>query len=48
MTLQEFAKRFCVSHVAVIKWERANRVATAMNWTTEKDIRLFILCKLGA
>ncbi len=42
-TLQQFAKLFCVSHVAVLKWEKAGRRATAMHWSTEKDIRLFIL-----
>lgn len=46
MTLQEFAKRFCVTHVAVMKWERSKNHATVMNWTTEKDIRLFVLTRL--
>src|SRR5262245_25565575 len=46
MTLQAFAKRFCVTHVAVMKWERAKAKSTVMSWTTEKDIRLFILSKL--
>ena len=46
MTLQKFAKRFCVTHVAVLKWEKSKQEATAMTWTTEKDIRLFILSKL--
>lgn len=48
MTLQEFAKRFCVTHVAVLKWERIKNASTTMNWTTEKDIRLFILSQLGS
>ena len=47
MTLQSFAKRFCVSHVAVLKWEKTKDLATAMNWMTEKDIRLFIQSKLS-
>lgn len=47
MTLQEFAKRFSVSHVAVIKWEWMNNLATAMNWSTEKDIRLYLLSKIS-
>jgi hypothetical protein len=47
MTLQEFAKRFCVTHVAVMKWERTKASPTVMNWTTEKDIRLFVLSKLS-
>jgi len=48
MTLQAFAERFCVSHPAVLKWEKAGTKPTAMNWATEKDIRLSILARLGA
>ncbi len=47
LTLQQFAKRFNVSHVAVMKWEKTESAATVMNWATEKDIRLFILSKLA-
>ena len=47
LTLQEFATRFCVTHVAVLKWEKFKDHSTVMNWSTEKDIRLFILSKLG-
>jgi DNA-binding XRE family transcriptional regulator len=47
MTLQEFAKRFGVSHVAVLKWEKTKNHPTAMSWM-EKDLRLFVLHKLGA
>ena len=43
MTLQAFADRFCVTHVAVIKWQRAKNKPTSMAWTTEKDLRLFVL-----
>jgi len=46
LTLQQFGKRLGVSHVAVMKWEKSSRQVTAMNWATEKDIRLFILLKL--
>jgi hypothetical protein len=46
MTLQLFADRFCVTHVAVLKWEKLKDAPTVMTWTTEKDIRLFVLCKL--
>ena len=46
MTLQAFASRFCVTHVAVIKWERAKNKPTVMAWTTEKDLRLFTLSRL--
>lgn len=48
MTLQHFARRFCVSHVAVLKWERAENRPVATHWTTEKDIRLFVLTQLKA
>ncbi len=48
MTLQEFAKRFCVTHVGVMKWEKTKNQPNVMNWTTEKDIRLFELTRLAA
>jgi len=47
MTLQEFAQRFDVSHPAVMKWERAGASPTSMAWTTEKDVRLFIIDSFG-
>ncbi|MCM0604918.1 MAG: hypothetical protein KA715_02405 [Xanthomonadaceae bacterium] len=47
LTLKDFAERFDVSHPAVIKWEAAKQKATSMNWSTEKDIRLFVLSRLG-
>ncbi len=46
LNLEGFATRFDVTHPAVLKWERAKNHATTMNWTTEKDIRLFALAKL--
>jgi len=46
MTLQEFAKRFGVTHPGVLKWEAAKNKPTGMNWATEKDIRIFALLKL--
>lgn len=46
MTLQEFAKRFGVTHPGVLKWEALKNRPTGMNWATEKDIRLFVLLKL--
>lgn len=45
MTLQEFAKRFGVTHPAVLKWERAGTRSTAMGWSTEKDIRLDVISR---
>ena len=47
MTLAEFGDRFSVSHPAVIKWEDSKDDATAMKWSVEKDIRLFILDRMG-
>ena len=46
MTLQGFASRFGVTHVAVLKWERTGSKPTGMGWSTEKDIRLFVSQKL--
>tara|TARA_R110001592_G_scaffold158398_1_gene389524 strand:- start:788 stop:1249 length:462 start_codon:yes stop_codon:yes gene_type:complete len=43
MTLKAFADRFGVSHPAVKKWENAGDGPTNMSWSTEKDIRLFVL-----
>ncbi len=48
MTLQAFAKRFYVTHAGVIKWEKNKTKVTDMMWTTEKDIRLFVLSNLDA
>jgi hypothetical protein len=31
-----------------MKWEKAKDQPTVMNWTTEKDIRLFVLTRLAA
>ena len=42
MTLQAFAARFGVTHVAVLKWEQRGNKPTGMTWSTEKDLRLFI------
>jgi hypothetical protein len=46
LTLQKFAKRFGVTHPAVLKWEKAGRRPTGMGWATEKDIRLYIISRL--
>lgn len=43
MTLKEFAKRFDVSHPAVLKWEKQAGKPTKMSWSLEKDIRLFVI-----
>ena len=47
MTLQQFAKRFGVSHQAVMKWEKSGSAPTAMNWATEKDLRMAVQAKLS-
>ncbi len=46
MTVRFFAERFSVKHPAVIKWEKTEKLLTQMAWSTEKDIRLFILDEL--
>ncbi len=43
MTLEQFARRFSVTHPAVIKWERFGNRPTVMTWSAEKDIRLAVL-----
>ncbi len=47
MTLQEFAKRFDVTHQAVMRWESKVGKPTAMNWSTEKDLRLFAQSRIS-
>ena len=41
MSLIDFAKRFGVTHPAVMKWESAGNKSSKVSWNTEKDIRLF-------
>lgn len=43
MTLEEFARRFGVTHPAVVQWEQCGSRRTRMAWALEKDIRLEIL-----
>ncbi len=47
MTLQQFAKRLGVTHPAVLKWEKSGDQQTGMSWSTEKDIRLYIVKSLS-
>jgi transcriptional regulator with XRE-family HTH domain len=42
LTLAQFGAKFGVSHVSVMNWEKKGDKATAMQWPTEKDLRLFI------
>jgi hypothetical protein len=46
LTVRQCAERFSIKHPAVIKWEKKHDKATRMMWSTEKDIRLFILNEL--
>ncbi len=46
LTVRAFAERFSVKHPAVLKWEGRGQNHTQMTWSTEKDIRLFILDEL--
>jgi len=46
MTIRSFAGRFGVKHPAVLNWERKGHASTGMSWSTEKDIRLFIVDRL--
>jgi hypothetical protein len=46
MTARSFAERFSVKHTAVLKWEKQYDKVTNTTWSTEKDIRLFILDEL--
>lgn len=47
LTVRTFAKVFAVKHPAVLKWQGKGDASTQMGWSTEKDIRLFILDKLN-
>lgn len=47
LTLERFAEQFGLSHPAVMKWERAGEASTNMQWSTEKDLRLWLFLKLG-
>lgn len=47
MTVRDYADRFAIRHPAVIKWEKQRDKATRMTWSTEKDIRLFIVNELS-
>jgi len=42
-TLAEFGKLFDVTHAGVKRWETRGQDGTGMNWSTEKDIRLYVL-----
>jgi DNA-binding transcriptional regulator YiaG len=47
MNLKSFGKRFGdVAHSAVIKWEKYGDELSNMTWSTEKDMRLYIINEL--
>lgn len=48
LTLAQFAAKFGISHVAVHNWEKRGDKPTAMQWPTEKDLRLFIQSQFSA
>jgi hypothetical protein len=45
-TLEQFGEQFGVSHPAVMKWERAGEAPTGMQWSTEKDLRLWLFLQI--
>lgn len=47
LTYQKFADLFAVAPQAVMKWEKTGQKPTKMAWTTEKDLRLTMLDRLG-
>jgi DNA-binding transcriptional regulator YiaG len=48
LTQAAFAEKFGVSNVAVHKWEKRGEQSTGMQWSTEKDMRLFIQSRLSS
>jgi DNA-binding transcriptional regulator YiaG len=47
LTTTRFGALFGLSHVAVLNWEKKGDNATDMQWSAEKDLRLFIQAKLS-
>jgi hypothetical protein len=47
LTLAEFGEYFDVSHPAVLKWEKAGDDAPSIKWSLERDLRMFIMDRLG-
>lgn len=47
LTFQQFAEQFGVTHQAVMKWERREDDWTRMHWSTEKDIRLWLVLRMN-
>jgi hypothetical protein len=47
MTQESFGAIFGISGPAVHKWERKGDNPTEMQWSTEKDLRLFVQSKLS-
>lgn len=43
LTQSEFGKLFGVTHVAVVKWEKAENKGSKMGLTTQRDLRLWLL-----
>lgn len=47
LTLVEFGEYFDVSHPAVLKWEAADNNVPSIKWSLERDLRLFVVDRLG-
>ncbi len=43
LSLHPFAKRLGVAHPTVVKWENAKDEFARITWSTEKDLRLWVL-----
>ncbi len=47
LTLKAFAEVFAAIHVAVLKGEKTSDKFTAIHWSTEKNMRIFIISNLN-
>lgn len=47
LTLTAFGKLLCVSHAAVKQWEMKYTEPTGMEWAKEKNLRQFIMQRIG-
>lgn len=46
LTLKEFGENFGVSHVAVMKWEKAGEESPSYSVSQDRDLRMFIMARL--
>ena len=47
LTASVLARQLGVTHQAVTRWEQTGDEPTQMGWSTEKDLRLFVLARKG-